>query len=90
MFGGFDLDGYSAQEAMKNCKVPVIFFHGEDDDFVPCHMSKINYDACTSRKQIVTVPGAGHGLSYPAAPEIYIRALWDFFGPEASHPSVSI
>lgn len=90
IFGGFDLDGYSAQEAMKNCKVPVIFFHGEDDDFVPCYMSKKNYDACTSRKQIVTVPGAGHGLSYPAAPEIYIRALWDFFGPEASHPSVSI
>ena len=88
LFGRFDLEAYSAQEAMKNCKVPVIFFHGEADDFVPCWMSRINYEACTSRKQLVTIPGAGHGLSYPTAPELYLSALRDFFGPEASHPSV--
>lgn len=88
LFGGFDLDSYSAEEAMKSCKVPVIFFHGEDDDFVPCEMSKINYDACASRKQLVTIPGVGHGLSYPKAPEMYLNALRNFFGPEASHPSV--
>lgn len=88
LFGGFDLEDYSAEEAMSNCTVPVIFFHGEDDEFVPCWMSRINYDACTSRKELVLIPGAGHGLSYPAAPEVYLDALRSFFGPEASHPVV--
>ena len=88
LFGKFDLDGYSAKEAMATCNVPVIFYHGEADDFVPCRMSRENYDACVSRKCMVTIPGAGHGLSFPADQERYISTLLDFFGPEGSHPSV--
>ena len=65
---------------MQNCKVPVIFFHGEDDAYVPCEMSRINYDACVSRKMLVTVPGAGHGLSYPIDKERYLNAMKEFFG----------
>lgn len=84
LFGHFDLDEYSPEEAMKTCSVPVIFFHGEQDDYVPCEMSRINYEACVSKKQLVLIPGAGHGLSYPVAPEVYLSALQDFFGPEAS------
>lgn len=83
-YGRFDLEETSPAEALRGCKVPVIFFHGESDDFVPCDMSRINYEACASRKMLVTVPGAGHGLSYPVAPETYLNALKDFFGPEAS------
>ena len=79
IFGHFDLEAYSALEAMDTCRVPVIFFHGEDDDFVPCGMSRINYDACKTRKQLVLIPGAGHGLSFPAAPEVYLAALEKFF-----------
>jgi len=84
IYGHFDLEETSPEEALKRCKVPVIFFHGEDDDYVPCEMSRISYEACASRKKLVTVPGAGHGLSYPVAPEQYIEALREFFGPEAS------
>lgn len=84
LFGRFDLEELSPEEALKNAKVPVIFFHGEDDAFVPCEMSRKNYEACASKKMLVTVPGAGHGLSYPVAPETYLQALRDFFGPEAS------
>ena len=84
LFGHFDLEDYSAQEAMKNCSVPIIFFHGADDDFVPAWMSEVCYNECTSRKKLVLIPGAGHGLSYPVAPEEYLAALRDFFGPEAS------
>ena len=86
LFGRFDLEETSPVEALRNAKVPVIFFHGESDDFVPCFMSKACFDACTSRKKLVTIPGAGHGLSFPKDPETYLDALWDFFGPEASHP----
>ena len=86
IFGRFDLEADSPAEAVKRCKVPVIFFHGEGDDYVPCELSRINYEACASRKRIVMIPGAGHGLCYPVAPERYVRELKAFFGPEASCP----
>ena len=79
LYGHFDLEEISAVEALKNCKVPVIFFHGEEDAFVPCEMSRINYEACPSRKELVTIPGAGHGLSYPVDPERYLNAMRNFF-----------
>lgn len=84
LYGGFDLEETSPVEMVKRCRVPVIFFHGESDDFVPCDMSRINYEACASRKRIVTIPGAGHGLSYPVDPESYLTALREFFGLDAS------
>ena len=79
LFGHFDLEETDAETAMKSCKVPVIFYHGEADDFVPCYMSQKNYDACVSRKQLVTIPGAGHGLCYAVDPEKYLETLKAFF-----------
>ena len=84
VFGHFDLEETSPVEALKNCPVPVIFFHGEDDDFVPCEMSRLSFEACSAHKKLVTVPGAGHGLAFPVDQEGYISALREFFGPEAS------
>ena len=84
LYGGFDLDAYSALEAVSKIRVPVIFFHGETDDFVPCRMSQALYDACSSRKKLVTVPNAGHGLAFPIDEKAYLDALGAFFGPEAS------
>ena len=79
IFGHFDLEAVSPIEAMKRCRVPMIFFHGENDDYVPCYMSRRNYAACAARKKILTVPGAGHGLSYLFAPQEYRAALKEFF-----------
>ena len=84
LYGGFKLESYSALEAVKTATVPVIFFHGNTDDFVPWEMSKANFDACTSRKQLVVTPDAGHGLCYPVDPKAYLQSLSDFFGPELS------
>ena len=88
IFGHFDLEEVDALTALQNCTIPVIFYHGEEDDYVPCEMSQAAYDACASRKKLVTIPGAGHGLSYPIAPEHYRSTLREFFGPEASSPIV--
>jgi len=84
LYGHFDLEEVSPVETVKKSTVPVIFFHGETDDLVPCEMSRINYEACSARKMLVTIPGAGHGLSYAVEPETYLDALREFFGPEAS------
>lgn len=79
LFGGFDPNQADATAALKNCKVPIIFAHGDADDFVPCQMSKDNYDACPTRKALVMISGAGHGLCYLADPEGYLSQLKDFF-----------
>lgn len=78
IFGHFDLEETTPVEAMIKCKVPVIFFHGNTDDFVPCEMSKINYDACNSYKKLVITPGAGHGLCYMKDMYEYYKAIQEF------------
>jgi fermentation-respiration switch protein FrsA (DUF1100 family) len=79
VIGKFDLESCSATEALRKCKVPVILFHGEADDFVPCEMSKVNYEACASTKKLVTIADAGHGLSYVLDTEKYLTELGAFF-----------
>ena len=86
LFGHFDLEETSPLQGVKQCSVPVIFYHGEADTLVPCSMSRENFEACGGRKRLVTVPGAGHGLSYAVEPERYLQELRDFFGPEGSYP----
>ena len=82
IFGGFDLEECAPDACLKHARVPVLFFHGESDDFVPCEMTVHNYEVCTSRKMLVTVPGAGHGLSYPMDMPRYFAAVRSFFHGE--------
>lgn len=82
LYGGFRLESYSPMEAVKNASVPIIFIHGREDAFVPCQMSEKMYEACTSRKELFTVEGAGHGLACLLDPEGYYRALREFFEEE--------
>ena len=79
VFGRFDLNELSPIEAVKTINVPVIFFHGEDDDFVPCEMSRLLFEKCNAPKQLVTVKNAGHGLAFPVDEEGYLKAASDFF-----------
>ncbi|MBE6978214.1 MAG: alpha/beta hydrolase [Ruminococcaceae bacterium] len=79
LFGGFDPNRADATAALANCKVPVIFAHGDADAFVPCDMSRTNYGACPAKKELVIIPGAGHGLCYLADPAGYLSQLKAFF-----------
>ena len=79
LFGGFDLDEYSALEAVQKCTLPVYFIHGESDNFVPCYMSRQLYDNCAAPKMLVTVEGAAHGLSYVVDNKKYFETMTKFF-----------
>lgn len=51
--------------AMENCKIPVLFAHGENDTFVPFNMVYAVYDACPNPdKKLITVPGAEHARAF--------------------------
>ena len=79
VFGRFDPEAASAARALEQCRVPVLFIHGEADGFVPCDMSRENYARCAAPKALVTVPGADHGFSYLVDREGVEAALRRFF-----------
>lgn len=70
---------YSCEDALKNCKVPVLFVHGSADSFVPVEMTYKNYMACASEKELLIVPGANHGMSYLVEKGKYEKASKDFW-----------
>lgn len=79
LYGGFDPNQADCPAALAHCRVPVLFFHGDRDDFVPHEMSRENYAACAAPKRLVVTAGAGHGLCYPADPDRYVAAVKEFF-----------
>lgn len=79
LFGHFYLEEFTAEDSLKQCRIPVLFFHGEDDNYVPSYMSQNNYNACSSRKKLVLIPGAGHGLCFPVDSQRYLDEMTDFF-----------
>lgn len=71
---------YSTIDAMKHCRVPVLFVHGTDDHFVPIEMTYENYKACIAPKRLLVVPGAEHGMSYFLEKKGYeaeVRRFWE-------------
>ena len=76
IFGRFDLEQTSPIEAMRKCTLPIVFVHGDTDDFVPYSMSVRLCDECTAEKKtLITIKGAGHGLAFPADRDGYVGAL---------------
>lgn len=58
--------------------VPVLVFHGEDDDVYPVEASRRFAEASPDLVTLVTVPGAGHGESWNVDPSGYEQALTGF------------
>lgn len=79
IYGKFDLEATSSYEAVKQAKVPIIFFHGKDDSYVPCEMSEKLFEACITRKKLVIIDGAEHGISYLVNPNQYLEELKKFY-----------
>lgn len=79
LFARFDTQSASTEDAMRRCRIPVLFIHGEDDRFVPCEMSRRNYELCASEnKRLLIVPHAGHGISYFEDEGTYLGAVREF------------
>ncbi len=72
---GFRLNESTAENAVKDVKIPVLMIHGDDDRFVPCEMSRKIRDANPEMCTLVEVEGAGHGIAYYVNREKYENAL---------------
>ncbi len=78
IWGRFRLWESSPVKAVAKARVPIHLIHGEDDRFVPCDMSREILAACKGKARLVTIPGAGHGLSFLVDRERYEKVFQGF------------
>ena len=76
---GFDMKDVDATKSVKNTKVPILFIHGNADDFVPVENLYALYNAAPDgKKDKFIVEGAGHALSYNVAGKEYEKKIESF------------
>ena len=78
IFGKFNLSKTSPICAIQNCKVPVIFFHGNKDSLIPYEMSVKVFEKCKTTKKLILIDGAEHGLAYPVDKQKYLSSIREF------------
>lgn len=76
--GNFDFKESSPIDAIRKTDVPILFIHGDKDDFVPYFMMDQLYDACASEKEKLTIEGAVHASSVYKDPELYWATVKKF------------
>ena len=78
LFGGFRMDEASALDSISRARLPILLVHGEEDEIVPFEMVYALRDACASPVEVLTVPGAAHGISWYVDMPAYQGALIRF------------
>ena len=76
--GGFSVTETSALDCVGRARLPILLIHGGADRVVPCAMARSLRDACASRVELLTVPGADHGISWYVDMPAYQEALLRF------------
>lgn len=74
-----DLKSVDATQKLKLSKVPILFIHGDKDDFVPTQMVyNLSAQIPETRRKIYIAKDAGHVMSYAVDPKRYEREIVDF------------
>jgi fermentation-respiration switch protein FrsA (DUF1100 family) len=75
---GYRIEEASALEQLGKSRAPILFIHGEADDFVPFPMARRLYEAAPGEKELYTVPGAAHAQAFEGDPGEYRRRIAGF------------
>lgn len=70
---GFSFSSASPLESVKKCKVPILFIHGDSDNFVPFSMLDELYENAECEKQKLIIKEASHGVCVNKNSKLY----WD-------------
>lgn len=86
--------GYSFKDAdplghMDKAKNPILFIHGEKDDFVPFSFGQQLYDACPVDKDFLWVPDTIHAYSYYNAKDEYEAKVKSFIAKHLDRETVN-
>lgn len=82
---GYSLKDASPIEQVAKSKTPILYIHGDKDDFVPYYMMDELYKATSSEKSKLTVQNAGHGKADLVNPDLYWNTVTDFLGKYMSN-----
>jgi alpha/beta superfamily hydrolase len=74
----FDLKDTDVRTSVSQARVPMLFVHGDTDDFVPTRMVYELYDLCPTKKDLLIVKGAAHAESILIGSEKYKAKLNEF------------
>ena len=75
---GWKFKEASALEQVKKCELPMLFIHGDQDDYVPTWMVYDLYEAKSEPKELWITEGVGHARSYDVYPEEYTEHVRNF------------
>lgn len=75
---GYSIKEASSLEQVKKSKTPVLYIHGDKDDFVPYFMMEELYNATASEKEMITVEGAAHAKASSTNPNLYWTSIDKF------------
>lgn len=75
---GWSFKEASALRQVAKCRRPMLFIHGDRDDFVPTRMVYRLYEAKPAPKALWVAPGSAHAESYHDHPQEYTRRVRDF------------
>lgn len=78
MKAGYSFDEASALEQVKRTDIPVLYFHGKADTFVPTDMAHELYENTASPAEIMTIDNAGHGEGFVVEKDAYVEKLTGF------------
>lgn len=81
---GYTLKEASTLKQVAKSKTPILFIHGDEDDFVPYSMMDDLYNATSSEKEKLTIEGAGHAKSSKVNPELYWSTIESFIDKHIS------
>ena len=75
---GYFLGEASSIEQVKKSQTPILYIHGDQDDFVPYYMMEELYNATNSEKEMLTIKGAEHAKASEVDPETYWTTINNF------------
>ncbi|MHC5218059.1 alpha/beta hydrolase [Enterococcus sp. LJL128] len=75
---GYFFGEASAVDQLKKNKLPMLFIHGDADDFVPFYMLGQVYEATKGPKEKFVVKDAGHAKAFSKDPEKYKQEVSRF------------
>ena len=75
---GWTFEEASSVEMVGKCHKPMMFIHGDSDDFVPSWMVHPLYEAKSEPKELWITKGTDHAHSFTNYPEEYQRRVKDF------------
>ncbi|MBK5241495.1 alpha/beta hydrolase [Clostridium sp.] len=75
---GWNFKDVSPITSLPKVKIPILFIHGEEDDYVPTFMCNQMYSVKNGYKDIYIALGAGHAQAYSKNSDEYEKRVHDF------------